>query len=82
MRYQIEFVPSALQQLRALPKETRRLIGGKLERAQNDLDGDVKKLKGFKNKYRLRAGNYRVLFELEGACVVVYHVGDRKDVYE
>lgn len=82
MRYKIEFVPSALQQLRALPKEARRLIGAKPDRAQNDLSGDLKKLKGFKNKYRLRAGNYRVLFELEGSCIVVYNVGDRKDIYE
>jgi len=32
-------------------------------------------------QYRLRAGNYRVLFELEGACLVVYNIGDRKDIY-
>jgi mRNA interferase RelE/StbE len=82
MRYHIEFVPTALEQLRALPKEARRLIGAKLDRAQNDLGGDLKKLKGFKNKYRLRAGNYRILFELEGSCIVVYNVGDRKDIYE
>ncbi len=82
MRYQIEFLPVPLAQLRALPKEIRRLIGGKLDRLQNDLTADVKKLKGFKNKYRLRAGNYRVLFELEGGTIVVYDVGDRKDVYE
>ena len=82
MNYQIEFHPSALEQLRVLPKETRRLIGGKLDRAQHALAGDIKKLRGFKNKYRLRAGNYRVLFELEGACLVVYDVGDRKDIYE
>jgi len=82
MRYQIEFVSTALEQLRALPKDARRLIGAKLDRAQNDLSGDLKKLKGFKNKYRLRAGNYRILFELEGSCIVVYNVGDRKDIYE
>ena len=69
MHYQIDFVPSALTQLRALPKNTRRLIGAKLDRAQHDLAGDIKKLKGFKHKYRLRAGNYRLL-------------GDRKDIYE
>jgi mRNA-degrading endonuclease RelE of RelBE toxin-antitoxin system len=57
MHYQIEFVGSAREQLRALPKDARRLIGAKLDRAQNDLTGDIKKLKGFKNKYRLRAGN-------------------------
>ena len=82
MRHQIEFLPSALEQLRAMPKEVRRLIGAKLDRAQHDLSGDIKKLKGFKNKYRLRAGNCRVLFELEGNCLVVYDVGDRKDIYE
>ena len=82
MHYEIDFVPSALEQLRALPKDVRRLIGAKLDRAQHDLAGDIKKLKGFKNKYRLRAGNYRVLFVLEGACLVVYYVGDRKDIYE
>src|ERR1700733_6586287 len=65
MHYPIEFLPSALEQLRAMPKDARRLIGAKLDRAQHDLTGDIKKLKGFKNKYRLRAGNYRALFELE-----------------
>ncbi len=82
MHHQIEFVGTALDQLRALPKDARRLIGTKLDRAQHELAGDIKKLKGFKNKYRLRAGNYRVLFELEGVCLVVYDVGDRKDIYE
>jgi len=65
-----------------MPKEIRRLIGAKLDRAQHDLSGDIKKLQGFKNKHRLRAGNYRVLFELEANCLVVYDVGDRKDIYE
>lgn len=71
-------VESALEQLRALPRDARRLIGTKLDRAQHDL-ADIKKLKGFKKKYHLRAGNYR---ELEGACLGVYDVGDRKDIYE
>ncbi len=82
MRYQVEFLPAALAQLRALPKEARRLIGGKIDRMRDDLAADVKKLQGFRNKYRLRAGNYRVLFELEGGTIVVYDVGDRKDIYE
>jgi mRNA interferase RelE/StbE len=82
MDYQIEFIASAREQLRALPKDVRRLIGAKLDRAQHDLAGDIKKLKGFRHKYRLRAGNYRVLFELEGNCLVVYDVGDRKDIYD
>ena len=49
MRYEVEFMAPARDQLRALPKDTRRLIGRKIDRAQTDLAGDVKKLKGFKN---------------------------------
>ena len=43
--------------------------------------GSVKKLKGSRNEYRLRVGDYRVLFELEGRTVTVYAVGNRKDIY-
>ena len=55
MHCQIDFAPSALKQLRALPKNARRLTGAKPDRAQHDLTGDIKKLKGFKNTYRLGA---------------------------
>ncbi len=82
MRYQIQFLPSALRQARALPREARRLIGADLERARHDLTTDIEKLRGFNNKYRLRARKYGVLFELEGAGLVVYHVGERKDICE
>jgi len=37
---------------------------------------------GQKNEYRLRVGNYRVLFELEGKRIVVYTIGPRKDIYQ
>ena len=50
MRYEVEFMAPARDQLRALPRDTRRLICRKIDRAQTDLAGDVKKLKGFKNK--------------------------------
>jgi len=82
VEYEIEVLKSVREQLRALPKDVRYAIGSKINRLQNDLSGDVKKLKGFTNKYRLRVGDYRVLFELEGRRVVVYDVGDRKDIYE
>ena len=40
------------------------------------------KLKGSKSEYRLRVGNYRVLFELVGDRIVVYTVGPRKSIYQ
>jgi mRNA interferase RelE/StbE len=81
MRYRIEFTEDAKKQLRALPPNVRRDIGYKLVLMEEDLTGDVKKLKGFKHEYRLRVGNYRVIFELQGEAITVYAIGDRKDIY-
>ena len=54
----------------------------KAEALQNDLAGDVKHLTHFTPEYRLRVGNYRILFEVEGSTVVVYRVRHRKDAYK
>jgi mRNA interferase RelE/StbE len=44
---------------------------------------DIKKLKGYKNHYRLRIGKYRILFELqEGPSVMVYAILPRKNAYK
>jgi mRNA interferase RelE/StbE len=42
-----------------------------------------KKLKGPNERYRVRQGNYRILYEIRDQLLVVtvIHVGDRKDVY-
>jgi len=44
MRYRLEIKEEARQQLKALPKEQRRNVGGRLDALQLDLSGDVKKL--------------------------------------
>jgi mRNA interferase RelE/StbE len=59
----------------------RREIGHRLFLLEEDLAGNVKKLKGSINEYRLRIGEYRVLFELDPRKVTVYAVGNRKDIY-
>lgn len=53
----------------------------KIEGLQNNLAGDVKKLTGTTPEYRLRVGDYRVLFEIEGAKVVIYRVRHRREAY-
>ncbi|MDR0311826.1 MAG: type II toxin-antitoxin system RelE/ParE family toxin [Acidobacteriota bacterium] len=44
--------------------------------------GDVRKLKGIENGYRLRVGNVRVLFERDGGGVRVVRIDSRGDVYK
>ena len=82
MRYQLEIKDEARQQLRALSKEQRQNVGRRLDMLQNNLTGDVKKLTGKTHEYRLRVGNFRVLFMLESDLISVYRVRDRKEVYE
>ena len=82
MRYRLEIKDEARQQLRALSKEQRQNVGRRLDMLQNNLTGDVKKLTGRTQEYRLRVGSFRVLFMLETDLISVYRVSDRKEVYE
>jgi mRNA interferase RelE/StbE len=81
MKYEMEFKDDAKVALKKAPEELRRQIGYRLHLLQQDFSGDVKKLEGSSNEYRLRVGNYRVLFELVGKRIVVYTIGQRKDIY-
>lgn len=81
MIYQIEFKPRALKDLKAIDIGEARRIIGKIEALKTDLAGSVKRLTNFTPEYRLRAGSYRVLFEVEGVKVVIYRVRHRKDAY-
>jgi mRNA interferase RelE/StbE len=45
------------------------------------LAGDFKKLTNFTPEYRLRVGDYRVLFEVEEHKIIVYRIIHRKDAY-
>ena len=81
MTYHIEFKPRAIKDIKAIDKNEARRIIDKIESLKNDLAGAVKRLTHFTPEYRLRAGSYRVLFEVEGAIVVIYRVRHRKDAY-
>ena len=55
----------------------------RIKRAINLLPaGDVRKLRGIKNGYRLRVGDVRVLFEKEGSRIHVIKIDNRGDVYK
>ncbi len=53
----------------------------KIEGMQNNLQGDVKRLTNFTPEYRLRVGNYRVLFAVEEQNLVIYRVKHRSKAY-
>ena len=82
MAYQLFISEEAREQLRALPEELRRNIGYRLHLLQQEFIGDIKKLEGQRNHYRLRIGAYRALFRMYGNTIEVYAIKQRKDAYE
>ena len=81
MLNKIEIKPQVVKDGRKIPKTDLLRIFEKINLLKNDLQGDVKHLTNFTPEYRLRIGNYRILFEVIENCVIIYRIKHRKDVY-
>ena len=81
-RFQIEYGVSALANLDDLPARERAQILRKIERLQTGLHGNIKRLREAEAMYRLRMGDYRILFDVEDDVIVIRRIGNRKDVYD
>lgn len=70
--WRVEFTPRARKDLRRLDGTARQRIIEALDRlgANAELTGDVKRLAGTK-EYRLRVGDWRVRFEVDGARLLI-----------
>jgi mRNA interferase RelE/StbE len=82
MRYTIEFRPKALRDLKRLSPEISRRIEGKLQLLTQDMTGDVKRLTNFTPGWRLRVGDWRVLFQPESARLIVHRIVHRSEAYQ
>ncbi len=81
MNYEIKLKPKAIKDLENLPLEQSKRVLKKLEKFSINLEGDLKKLTNFTPEYRLRIGDYRVLFEIEENTITVYRIIHRKEAY-
>lgn len=82
MEYRIYFLNEALASLRRMSPEVARRVVRKIEYMRHDLAGDVKRLKAFVPNYRLRVGDWRVLFEVRGDEIIIHEVKHRSTAYE
>jgi mRNA interferase RelE/StbE len=82
IRYDIEYGDSALGDLEDLPPKQRAQILRKIERLRHGLHGDIKRLRESDVTYRLRMGDYRILFDVKENVIVVRRIGHRKSIYE
>ena len=73
---------SVLKDLRSLPKDVKgRAALSILELSTSPSPQGVEKLKGYERLYRIRVGDYRIVYEIAGEDVTIVAVSHRKDVY-
>lgn len=85
MTYQVVLSPSATRQLRKFDPDVRRRIQAVLELlAENPRPPAATRLVGGAGEWRVRTGDYRVIYEIhEGRLLVlVLRMGHRREVYE
>jgi mRNA interferase RelE/StbE len=82
--YQIEIKPSASKELEKLPRQIiPRVVAAINELVKDPYPQGVKKLTGFDHTYRIRVGDYRILYTIyENRLVIeIIRVRHRKDAY-
>jgi len=82
--YSVKYTPAASRQIGRLNKELQARLKPKIAKlAENPRPPGYKKLKSFDNHYRIRVGDYRVIYEIHDdvLLVLIVKVGPREDIY-
>ena len=81
--YRILIKPSAVKELEALPRKDRQRAASRIQGlARTPRPAGCEKLSG-SDRYRVRQGNYRIIYSIEDVelVVLVVRIGHRRDVY-
>jgi mRNA interferase RelE/StbE len=84
MTYQVEVAPAAVRQIKKLTFIVRNRIIQRLEKLEtNPRPTGVKKLEGGQNIYRIYAGDYRIIYQIQDTIllILVVKIGHRREVY-
>lgn len=84
MRYRILFTRRAERDFESLPERERARLGTRIDGlATTPRPDGVKKLAGADDLYRLRSGDYRVIYQIQDRVITitVVRVGHRRDIY-
>ena len=85
MKYRVEIKRSAQKEIRLLPKNVLHRVLAKIKTlADNPKPSGCKKIVGSENTWRIRVGNYRIVYNIfdEVLVVEVITVRHRKDAYD
>ena len=83
--YEIRIKKSAKKDLDALDGKTYSRIDGNIQRLRNNpFPKGVAKLRGGGNRYRIREGKYRMLYEIDqkDKIITIYRIKLRKTAYD
>lgn len=83
----IVFEKKAIKFLKSIQKSQRDNILNAIEGlTQKPAVGDIKKMSGFENKYRLRVGKYRIIYKYDTdnniEVLLIMDIGSRGDIYK
>jgi mRNA interferase RelE/StbE len=80
--YKIDWKENAVKDIEKLEGTVARRIIKKVDDlSENPFSKDIKRLKGC-DDYRLRVGDYRVIFSIDRGAIQILKVGHRKNVYD
>lgn len=85
MSYQVEFTSAAAKQIRKLQRPVRERLLDAIEDLQDDpRPHGARKLVGEAIAWRIRVGDYRVIYEVvdENLVVTVIRAAHRREVYQ
>jgi mRNA interferase RelE/StbE len=85
MTYRVEVASAAVRQLRKLDPPARRRIQAAIELlGEQPRPGGATKLVGGEGEWRVRTGDYRIVYEIHDSMllVLVVAVGHRRDIYD
>jgi len=81
--YEIILLERAIKQISKLPRKEADKIAARIDTLQqNPYPKGSKKLQGYDEVYRIRQGNYRILYEVhdDQLIVQVIKIGNRDDI--
>lgn len=75
----IAYEKEAAKHIQEQDKPTRQRLRTAIEKLP---DGDVKRLQGYKNDYRLRVGNLRVIYSVNNDIIIIKDILPRGQAYK
>lgn len=83
--YKVKIEDKAVRLLQTLDSKIQRHIINKLRTlAENPRPAGCITIKGAKNLYRIRSGDYRIIYQIHNRELLVFviRIGHRKDIYD